>query len=156
MKFFNVNQIIYFLSKSKTLLSRRLKFLRLKNKYSQGRLAALTGISRSKINAYERGASQPSINTLISLADVLEVTIDDILTGENSEARISQRDLRTLAENNNALQVALTGFEAYLDICAKQMSKKTIKEWHNHLNILKAVIDNNEQLLISADINQPL
>lgn len=63
----------------KTTLSERLIDLRKKNKLSQTAVAKRIGVTSSLISAYEKQERKPSIDTLISLADIYNVSTDYIL-----------------------------------------------------------------------------
>lgn len=63
----------------KTTLSERLIYLRKKNKLSQTAVAKRIGVTSSLISAYEKQERKPSIDTLISLADIYNVSTDYIL-----------------------------------------------------------------------------
>lgn len=63
----------------KTTLSERLIELRKKNKLSQTAVAKRIGVTSSLISAYEKQERKPSIDTLISLADIYNVSTDYIL-----------------------------------------------------------------------------
>lgn len=60
----------------------RLKEMRLGRKLTQGRLAELTGVSLRMYHRWENGESTPYLDTLVKLADVLEVTTDELLGRE--------------------------------------------------------------------------
>lgn len=68
--------------------SHRLRQLRKQRDWSQGQLAKKAGIDTQKISKYERGLSSPPLNTLIKLANVLEVSLDYLLTGRSYGADI--------------------------------------------------------------------
>jgi transcriptional regulator with XRE-family HTH domain len=60
-------------------LAQNLKFLRTKSGLSQQALADRLNIARSSLAEYERGKTQPSIETLILLAEVFDIRIDDLI-----------------------------------------------------------------------------
>lgn len=43
-------------------------------------LAKKTGVTSISIGRYETGKREPNLTTLVKIADVLEVTVDDLLT----------------------------------------------------------------------------
>lgn len=53
-----------------------LKILRKQEKKSQDDLAKVINVARSTYNGYELGTSEPTIETLIKLADYYGVTLD--------------------------------------------------------------------------------
>ena len=60
-----------------------LKLSRIKKGYSQAKLAEIVGVSGYSISRYETGVQSPSVETLLKLSDVLEVTTDYLLGKEN-------------------------------------------------------------------------
>lgn len=61
----------------------RLKNLRKEKEIGQQELALALNISRKSISHWETGYSEPSIAQLIMLADIFDVTLDDLLGREN-------------------------------------------------------------------------
>ena len=57
-------------------LKERLKHLRLKNKCTAKQLAKYLNFGSTAISNYESGRNEPSIDTLIKIADYFDVTID--------------------------------------------------------------------------------
>lgn len=56
-----------------------MKRLRKNKRISQSTIAELLDVSQRTISHYENGTCQPSIEGLCKLADILEVTIDDLV-----------------------------------------------------------------------------
>lgn len=56
-----------------------LKTLRSEAGYSQQKLAELLGVRRSAIANYESGIREPSLDTLIAICKIFEVSTDFIL-----------------------------------------------------------------------------
>lgn len=63
------------------MLGERIAFLRSKQGLSQAELARRLNISPSAVGMYEQGRREPPVDILISLARVLGVTMDYLLTG---------------------------------------------------------------------------
>ena len=61
----------------------RLKNLRIKNDYTQEKLAKRLGLTKSVISAYETGTRMPSYEALITIARIFHVTTDYLLGVEN-------------------------------------------------------------------------
>lgn len=62
------------------------KELRKKLGWMQKELAQKVSVSPAQINKYEGGFQLPSADTLVELAEVLNTTVDFLLTGDRSEA----------------------------------------------------------------------
>lgn len=60
-------------------LGKNIKELRKQKKYNQIQLSKLLGVSQTSIAHYEAGTRQPTIDTLILLSDIFDVSIDDLI-----------------------------------------------------------------------------
>ena len=74
-------------SQEKVCMSIRLKELRLERGLSQADIATMLGLDRSSYTYYELGKSQPTLHTLIVLADYYNVTMDYLLGRDLYAAR---------------------------------------------------------------------
>jgi DNA-binding Xre family transcriptional regulator len=64
------------------ILGRRLEILRWKAHLKRGELAKRAGISKDLVNSLEQGrAANPTLSTLLRLAEVLEVSVADLIEG---------------------------------------------------------------------------
>ncbi len=73
----------------------KLRQLRKQKNLSQEKIADLLGVSRQSVSKWENGLSQPDTNNLIRLAEILEVSLDE-LTGITSESQpLEQFDRNT-------------------------------------------------------------
>ena len=73
---------------TKQLVGARIKTLRMKKGLTQEELAEVVGINPKYLSGIERGRENPTFNTLISLANSLEVDFKqmfDLLEGEDPE-----------------------------------------------------------------------
>ena len=59
--------------------AQNLKYYRKKNNLTQWQLASLIKVDRSSISAYEIGKRECDFNTLIKLAQILEISTDELL-----------------------------------------------------------------------------
>lgn len=64
-------------------LGKALRAKRRINDLTQAELAKLAGVSRINISQYEHNVKNPSLETLIALADVLDCSIDGLLDRTN-------------------------------------------------------------------------
>ena len=91
------------------MLGPRIAVLRRQAGWSQGELARQLQISPSAVGMYEQGRREPSVDTLVAIAEQLQVSTDFLLTGKirtiQEDARmienlldrpLSQRELSTL------------------------------------------------------------
>jgi len=88
------------------MFSDRLKNARKKKKLYQKELAAILGVSRSAVTAWETGARFPEFETLKRMADVLEVSVDYLLgrtddpSPKNPDRQAEKDPLFKLLEEN--------------------------------------------------------
>lgn len=61
------------------VIGKRIRELRSKKKLTQAALAELSGIEPSNISHIERAATKLSLPTLVSIANALEVTLDELV-----------------------------------------------------------------------------
>ena len=63
-----------------------IKLFRENKKMSQHELGALVGVTQGAVHQWEIGLTKPRADMLIRLAEVLEVSIDDLLATERKGA----------------------------------------------------------------------
>ena len=63
------------------MLGQRIALLRRQAGLSQAELASRLDISPSAVGMYEQGRREPSVDTLVALADLFRVSTDYLLTG---------------------------------------------------------------------------
>lgn len=61
------------------ILAERLKLKRIDNNHSQQQIADILNIKQATYNGYERNAHEPSLDTLIKIADIYNTSIDWLL-----------------------------------------------------------------------------
>jgi transcriptional regulator with XRE-family HTH domain len=106
------------------MLSKNLNYLRKKNKLSQQALADVMDTARTTLGDYERGKTEPSIETLIKLAAYFNIKVDDLICTDLSHQDLEifrNKDLKVLAisvdqDNNGNIELVDTKAEAgYLE-----------------------------------------
>lgn len=60
-----------------------LKNIREKKGISQAQLAAMLGVTQGAVSAWETGRWEPSIDALKKIAQILEVTVDELIGGSD-------------------------------------------------------------------------
>ncbi len=68
-------------------IGERIKHYRKKKNYTQAKLGDLSGIEPSNISHIERGATKASFPTLLSIANTLDVTLDDLVYDNLKKSR---------------------------------------------------------------------
>jgi len=72
-------------------VSENIRFLRRQHGWTQEQFAEKVGIKRSLVGAYEEGRADPRLNTLFSIAQVFDISVD-ILISENA-SKLSNDEL---------------------------------------------------------------
>lgn len=67
---------------AETIFPERLKQMRERRRISRGTLSELCGLSKSVISKYEKGERDPTLRSLICLADFFECSIDYLVGKE--------------------------------------------------------------------------
>jgi transcriptional regulator with XRE-family HTH domain len=68
-------------------LSKRIKDLRLARGISQEELAHRSGLSRTGMGLLETGKRWPRLDTLVSVAEGLNITVDELLKGVHKPSK---------------------------------------------------------------------
>lgn len=80
-----------------------IKEIRVRKNLTQADVAKALGVSSVVYCRYETGARQPSVETLIQLADIFGVTVDYLLGRQEIEdSTLSDYELRLLIASRNA------------------------------------------------------
>ena len=66
-----------------TLFGKRLKQLRINKDWSQSDLAAKLKIDTQRVSKFERGITRPPLEVLPKLAELFEVSLDYLITGNS-------------------------------------------------------------------------
>ncbi len=81
-------------------IANKLQKLRKENGYSQEELADKLGISRQAVSKWERAESSPDTDNLIILAKLYNVSLDELLSTDESIDEIRQSTIETNNENH--------------------------------------------------------
>ena len=65
--------------KLKNNISNNIRLLRTKNRISQDKLSELAGINQQQISFIENGKACPKLETVIKIAEALNVTVNDLI-----------------------------------------------------------------------------
>lgn len=63
----------------KNNISNNIRLLRTKKRISQDKLSELTGINQQQISFIENGKACPKLETVIKIAEALNVTVNDLI-----------------------------------------------------------------------------
>ena len=80
-----------------------IKDIRIRKGLTQSEVASALGVSSVVYSRYENGKRQPSIDTLIQMADIFGVTVDCLLGRQDIEdSTLSEYELHLLIASRNA------------------------------------------------------
>jgi transcriptional regulator with XRE-family HTH domain len=88
-----------------TDFAQRLRELRTQRRLTQGRVAELVGVGLRVYHRWEHGGAAPHFETLLKLADVLGVSLDELAGRQDApdEARIKNAELHQLVREVDQL-----------------------------------------------------
>lgn len=66
-------------------LAKNIKFLRRRNNWTQTEFGELIRTSKASVSSYEQNNNQPTIETLVKMAGLFKVSIDDLLLRDLSQ-----------------------------------------------------------------------
>lgn len=90
------------------LIGRRIRERRILAKYSQEQLAWEADLSATYISYIETGTKKPSLESLVSICNVLGVTMDDLLTGNQEHSTFDyQTDIALIMKGTSATEKRL-------------------------------------------------
>ena len=75
-------------------LGQQVRALRRQRRLTQEQLAELAGVSLQHIGEIERGQGNPTLNSLVKVADALDISLSELF--ENSEQYTSDKQMRYL------------------------------------------------------------
>jgi len=88
-----------------SVFAERLRLLRQARNVTQARLAELLGVSPRVYNRWEKGGNVPHFDTIVKIADILQVTLDELAGRQepSQELKIRNHELRQLCHQCDVL-----------------------------------------------------
>ncbi len=89
-------------------IGKRIKIARIKADLTQERLAEIVNVSPSHMSNIETGTTRVSLTTLVTIANALSVTMDDLLCDSILKARVPfEKDIANLLEDCDAYEIRM-------------------------------------------------
>jgi transcriptional regulator with XRE-family HTH domain len=110
--------------KLEPMISANIKFLRKLKGHTQAQLAEQLDIKRSLVGAYEEGRAEPKLATLVKIARLFQVTLDELITLDLGEARANGVKTGTYSSNQGGDK---TGNMRVLAITVDQQQNENIE-----------------------------
>lgn len=116
-------------------LPKKLRDLRFKKGWNQDRVASAIGVSRQAYSYYEKGMRNPSVETIQRLAELYNITVDELLEDPlDTEEKIKKRPAMnaTAAVILNAIEInneeSIEVLQRLLVHNGEQLSEEQIRE----------------------------
>jgi len=95
----------YLLDFDMSAFAERLKLLRQSRNMTQVRLAQLLEVDPRAYSRWEKGSNLPHLDTLVKIADVLQVTLDELVARKESsnDVKIRNHELQQLCQQADDL-----------------------------------------------------
>ena len=89
-------------------IGKRIKIARIKADMKQEHLAEKSGLSPTHVSNVETGTTKVSLSSIVSLANALGVTVDDLLCDSLIHARVQfEQDIAELLENCDNYEIRM-------------------------------------------------
>lgn len=89
-------------------IGKRIKIARIKADLTQERLSEIVGISPTHISNIETGTTKVSLTSIVSIANGLGVTVDDLLCDSVVHAKAQfEKDIASLLEDCNPYEIRM-------------------------------------------------
>ena len=90
----------------KGLLGKRIKELRTERKLTQEKLSEMVGVSPTHLSNIETGTTRVSLNAIISIANALHITSDDLLCDNVVKAKVQfEKDIALILEDCDEYEI---------------------------------------------------
>ena len=97
-------------------LGKRVRARRTELNWTQERLAQEIGVSTSFVGHIERGSRKASLETLVMLANVMEISTDDLLQGSLSASKELVKPVKKLTQNQwYVMRQVISTLEQHMD-----------------------------------------
>ncbi|MGN0458951.1 MAG: helix-turn-helix domain-containing protein [Eubacterium sp.] len=87
---------------------------------TQARLAEMLGITDRAVSKWERGISMPDSSIMLELCEILNITVNELLTGEDIEMKdydkAAEKNLLELKKQNEDYAKSMLRYETFIGI----------------------------------------
>ncbi|MFP5289013.1 MAG: helix-turn-helix domain-containing protein [Thermoanaerobaculia bacterium] len=80
-------------------MGERIVRLREEKGWDRGELARRLGVTRARLKNWERGTNMPPVETLVDLGGALDVSLDELVTGEVAGRLLTPEECQRLGEH---------------------------------------------------------
>ncbi len=122
-----------------TIVGKRLRELRISERYTQTQIAEMCGVTQATVGRYETGMAEPPLDKLLWYANKFEVSLDYIFGRTNNpKGMLYQQDIKnikTVVSENNEI-------ESFAELCFKPGTELNAKLKDALIQVLQEVKDN--------------
>ena len=112
---------------TKQILIKRLKFYREKRTFSQDFMAERIGITQPLYNRIENGSREMTINTLIKITEILDISMDSLFAKEENTDTITKNILALLkGKSRSDLEIVEEAMKTLLESLEKSRESAII------------------------------
>lgn len=115
------------MKKKRTCFNKNLKYFRISRGLKGMELAQLIGIPYQTYNGYETKNREPSFAVLIKIANALNVTIDELLLGNNIRQQKEQKMIEQLSVMKGLMEDNIQNIKELLSIIEAENEEKRDK-----------------------------
>jgi transcriptional regulator with XRE-family HTH domain len=87
------------------MVTSNIRFLRKQAGYTQAQLAEKLDIKRSLVGAYEEGRAEPKLSTLVNIATLFKITLDELITANLASGGASITGKESTHNSSNNMRV---------------------------------------------------
>lgn len=95
---------------------KRIYELRKKRGYTQEQIAEKVDVSRQTISNWETGSVQPTIDKVIALSSLYEISIDELVADDSTSNKVSNKILKYLLNKTLTLYLDINAINTYDEI----------------------------------------
>ena len=89
-------------------IGKRIKIARIKADLTQERLAEITGVSPTHISNIETGTTRVSLTAIVTIANALSVTVDDLLCDSVKKSRVQfEKDIGDILKDCDEYEIRM-------------------------------------------------
>ena len=107
---------------TKQILIKQLKFYREKRNFSQDFIAEHIGITQPLYNKIENGSREMTINTLVKITEILDISMDSLFAEADNDDTIILNILTLLkGKSRSDLEIVEDVMRTLLNVCVKMI-----------------------------------
>lgn len=86
------------------IISEKIKEKRLKHNWTQEELAQMLNVSRPAVSSWEVGRNYPDLETIITMSELFDISLDDLLKGDKEVVEQISDDTKTRKDQSKKIR----------------------------------------------------